>query len=746
MPTPDLVEFLRTTDLFREVPADALEHLDLTEVSLGDGDTLVRQGDLDANLYLVREGTLRLSSDRGANDSRVLFDAQPGESVAEIALVSKDPSPVAITAVGSTRAVILSRAAFDRFSEAHAAAAQALMQSMSKGMQHYRLAVALHLSNLFDSFQTEALRDLQSELEMFMVYGGEILFRQGDPGDYLCLIVSGRVSVLLAAENGRATVVTELGSGELVGEMAVVSNQIRTATVKAIRDTELARLTKAAYERFLLKHPAAAVQMVSRKLAERLRETTSGRAWQPRMVSTFAIVPVHPDAPVSDFCERLTKALSAFGPALLLTSRSVDAHLKAHPKDDRLTEWLDRQELEHSYLVYQADSTPTPWTERCIRQADRILLMADGGSDPAPGEMETTLHRQLTQGAALPSLVLIHARGDPSGTGRWLDSRPVERHFHVRSGADRTVEPVARILTGRAMALTLGGGFARGLAHIGAIRAFDEMGIAVDVVGGASMGAIVGAFYSMGWNGETIQREIVAMCTEKYGDLTLPFVAIKTGKIFSQLVRELVGEIQIEDLWMPYFCISANLNRSELKVHSRGSLAKAILAASRAPGVFPPMIYEGELHVDGGVINNVPVDLMKEFSNSGITVGIDVSPPHELSQTSDYGDMVSGWRAFWRRWNPLRGRYIYTPSILLVMIRTLEFTGISYKSTRLKFADIYMYPDMLKFKRTDFHRAAEIEQAGFDCARNAVAEWFENDKTAAARRPDLYRARTESGR
>jgi predicted acylesterase/phospholipase RssA/CRP-like cAMP-binding protein len=735
MPTPDLAEFLRTTDLFRDVPADALDHLaaQLTEVSLRDGETLVRQGDVDENLYLVREGTLRLASDHAANASQALFDVHPGESVTEMAITSADPSPVAITAAGNTRAVVLSRAAFDRFSESRPAAALAMMQSMSRGMQRYRLAVALHSSNLFDNFQPEALRDLVSELEVFTVEGGDILFRQGDPGDYLCLIISGRVSVLLAAEQGLGTAVTELGFGELVGEMAVVSDQIRTATVRAIRDTQLAKLTKAAYERFLVRHPAAAVRMVTRTLAERLRETTSGRTWRPRSVSTFAVVPVHPDAPAGDFCERLTKALSAFGPALHLARGSVDAHLQ----DERLTEWLNRQELEHSYLIYEADSTPSPWTERCVRQADRVLLLADGASDPAPGEMEAALKQRLDGQA--PSLVLVHAKGDPSGTTRWLDARTVERHFHVRSGDDHTVARAARILTGRAVALTLGGGFARGIAHIGVFRAFDEMGIAVDAVGGASMGAIVGGFFAMGWDRETIHRQIAAICTDIYGDLTFPFVAFKTGRKFSRSVRELIGELQIEDLWTPYFCVSANLNRSELKVHSRGSLAKAVLAASRAPGVFPPIIYDGELHVDGGVISNVPVDLMKAFSNLGIVVGIDVSPPHELNPTSDYGDMVSGWPAFWRRWNPLRGRYVYTPSILLVMIRTLEFTGISYKNARLKSADIYMHPDTLKFRRTDFHRAAEIEQAGFDCARKAVAEWMQNNDAAAARRPDLFR-------
>jgi predicted acylesterase/phospholipase RssA len=371
-------------------------------------------------------------------------------------------------------------------------------------------------------------------------------------------------------------------------------------------------------------------------------------------------------------------------------------------------------------------------------------LVADGDSDAAPGEMETALENLVgSHGESPPSLVLVHSEGAPAGTARWLDVRRVERHFHVRGEDNFTVERVARTITGRAMALTLGGGFARGLAHIGVLRAFDEMGIAVDAVGGASMGAIVGAFFAMGWDRLTIRLQIMAICKEIFGDLTFPFIAFKSGRKFSKSIRELIGDIQIEDLWMPYFCVSANLNRSEVKVHSRGSLAKAVLAASRAPGVFPPTVYDGELHVDGGVINNVPVDLMKDFSNSGITVGIDVSPPHELNAIPDYGDTVSGWRAFWRRWNPVRGRSVYTPSILLVMIRTLEFTGISNKHTRLKFADIYMYPETLKFKRTDFHLAAEIEDAGYNCARKAVAEWMEKSESAAARRPDLFRRPTK---
>jgi len=160
------------------------------------------------------------------------------------------------------------------------------------------------------------------------------------------------------------------------------------------------------------------------------------------------------------------------------------------------------------------------------------------------------------------------------------------------------------------------------------------------------------------------------------------------------------------------------------------------MSTTRAPGLFPPVVYDGELHVDAGVINNVPVDIMKVFSNEGITVGVDVSPPHELHPIHDYGDNVSGWKACWQRLSPFAKKNIYTPSILLVMIRTLEYTGVSYKGSRLKYADMYMHPEMLKFKRSDFHRASEILDAGYECARTNLLEWLSQPSTVVLR-PDL---------
>jgi lysophospholipid hydrolase len=754
MTIAELADFLGSTELFRSVDRSLISKLaaGVDTLSLNDGEDLVREGDVDQNLYLVVAGHLRVRVRNQRNDWILLSVASTGESVGEMGILADDPASATIDAAGPTQVVRLPRSTFDQFSAKHPATALLVTQSLSRRLQRSLLCRALHQSSLFSSLDPDALRDLEAELETLLLHGGETLFRQGDPGDFLCIVVSGRLRVVVRRADGQDNTITELGSGEIVGEMAVVTGESRTATIHAIRDTQVARLSKASFERFLSKNGKAAVEVLVRKLAERLKNTTAGGRQGSRSISTVAIIPANASAPAGEFCERLTLALAKFGATLHLTGDRVNRHLgqegivqtyELSGSNIRIVAWLSSQELTHACVLYEADPFLSPWTERCIRQADHILVVADGEADPTPGDIETELLRPPEGCYMVPQwLVLVHGEGDPSGTAKWLDARHVERHFHVRLSDSTTVGRLARFLTGRALGLTLGGGFARGLAHTGVFRAMEDLGVPVDAIGGASMGALVGALRAMGWDCDKIVRETCAACAGAFKDLTFPFIAFKTGRKFSEAVRKLYADIQIEDLWLPFFCISANLNRSELKIHARGSLAKAILAGTRAPGVFPPIVYEGELHVDGGVINNVPVDLMKTFSNNGIAVGVDVSPPHELNVTEDYGDVVLGWEAFWNRFNPFSRKRVYTPSILLVMIRTLEFSGIAYKSHRIEFADIYMYPDLLKFKRTDFHLASEIAQAGYDAARAKVSDWLANSSGAAAKRPDLTVAAT----
>ena len=376
------------------------------------------------------------------------------------------------------------------------------------------------------------------------------------------------------------------------------------------------------------------------------------------------------------------------------------------------------------------------------------MVVADAAADPRPGEIETELLGSERGHRPRHTLALVYQAGHaaPSQSARWLSGRRIDRHVHVRLDRPDDFDRLARLLTGNAVGLALGGGFARGLAHVGVLRALEELRIPVDLIGGSSMGAIVGAQWALGWSAADIARRTSEGLAASFDDKTLPFLSFKRGGKHSRVIRQFFGETRIEDLWLPYFCVSTNLNRSELKVHSAGPLAEAVMASSRAPGVFPPLVMDGELHVDGGVINNVPVDVMRDFSNVGIVIGVDVSPPHELNEVANYGDEVSGWQAAWSRFNPNREKRSYRPSMLFVLMRLIEFGSISYRRQKADMADVCISPDVARFKRNDFQAAADLADVGYRAAREVLTKWLAEGAGAFwPRRPDTARPDNPSG-
>jgi hypothetical protein len=365
----------------------------------------------------------------------------------------------------------------------------------------------------------------------------------------------------------------------------------------------MGRLSSSAYDRLLTRFPQEVMRVFISRIARRVQQITAGTLRPSSRIDNIALIPASPGAAFKTFCDQFCEALAVYGSVARVSSARVDAAFGidgfAQTSDwdgNRILfiDWLSGLENNHTYVVYEADDSLTPWTERCVRQADRGVIVGNASQDPAPGEIETELIARLPADAnQSKTLVLIQENGNPSGTQRWLAPRNVDRHHHVRLGNRGDFARVVRFLTGRAVGLTLGGGFARGLAHIGVFRALADCNIPLDAVGGASMGGLIGALWASGWSNERIMEEISTGCRDSFNDMTLPFIAFKSGRKFSDLVGRFFGEARIEDLWHPFFCVSANLNRAELTLHKSGGLTKATLASSRAPGIFPPIVYGG---------------------------------------------------------------------------------------------------------------------------------------------------------
>ena len=699
---------------------------ELEVLSFNPGDVLIRERDLDDSLYIILEGRVGVMA-----QGKALADLGPGETVGELALLTGEPRSRTVTAIEFVRTARLPRTAFEQWADRHPEASKRVIAVMIDRLRRSRLAFALHLNNLFDELDLLVLRDIESELQLVTLGSGEVLYRQGETGDTLSIVVSGRLRVIARRESGEEYE-AELGRGEIVGEMSVVSAEPRTATVVAIRDTNVAVLSRAGYQRLLLKHPLAVTQIVTGSLITKLRNMNQGV--QPRLtLTTVALVPASRNVPLGVFAAELAASFARIGKTLLLSSDSVDRSLgkkgaaqvtEQHVQHVTMIEWLHKQEQDHEYVIYQLDPDLSEWSRRCIRQSDQVLIVGEGSGGGEVDELE-----QHLLPAQRRTLALLQTGTEPVRSAAWIGNRQVEHHHHVRLGEAPDMDRLARFLTGRAVGVALGGGFARGLAHLGVLRAMHDLGIPIDAIGGSSMGSLVAALWVQGWDYDRIVAETRAGCEESFNDLTFPFAAFKKGKKFSDLIQSFHGERQIEDLFLPYFCVSANLNRAEAAVHRRGSLAKAVLASTRAPAIFPPVVYDGELHVDGGVLNNVPVDIMKSFVNGGTVIGVDASPPHELNLMADYGNEVDGWRAMNLYFNPfMKKKRVPLPNLLLVLMRTIEFGGLSHKRNTSRIADVYLRPPLLKFKRTDFFAAEEIAQVGYDHAREQLEAWLNRSR------------------
>jgi predicted acylesterase/phospholipase RssA/CRP-like cAMP-binding protein len=606
------------------------------------------------------------------------------------------------------------------------------MNSENPAVEPSRLLLALRRSNLFASLPDDVLAALEAQLTQFTLMSGELLFREGDPSDSLYIVISGRLRVVSHAANDQAQrVVAELGHGEIVGEMGLVCDEPRSASVVAIRDTNLAKLTKAGLNR-LTSCVQPIYSTIIRQLAYRLRNETAGIRIRKPTPRCFAVVGLSRDVPIGIFTDCLTNELSKMGSILRLNSERVDSLFgtrgaaQSNRGDEiqaRFVDWLSGQEARYSKLLYETDAFNSEWTARCLRQADLILFVARAGEDYTEASSRAADLWRIGNTSKKPRiLVIVHDNGDnpPSRTRQWTLRIPAVRHFHIRMNTERDFARLARYLSDQSVGLALGGGFARGMGHIGVIRAMRELDIPIDMVGGTSMGAIVAGQCALEWDYQKMLESTCRHSTESMArDYTLPVVSFLTGRKISRALTAFAGNIDIEDMWLPYFCVSANLTRAERKIHSSGNAALGIIASSRAPGIFPPVTWDNELLVDGGLVDVVPSDVTRDFVGQGTVISVDVSPPIEYGNV-DFGLSFSGWEGLRRR---LFSKAERVPGLLELLMRTLEF-GRTPAARLRHLADAYLTLPLGKFRYGDYRRGPEIAEIGYRFATEYFERWL----------------------
>jgi predicted acylesterase/phospholipase RssA/CRP-like cAMP-binding protein len=584
---------------------------------------------------------------------------------------------------------------------------------------------------LFAALDENIRLELAVELEPVNVAAGEMIFRQGDAGDGLFLVVSGRLRVSVAAD-GPERALYDIGRGAIVGEMALLTDRPRAATVQAVRDSDLLLLRVSSF-RSLLERSPALVSGVIRLLADRLlavdRLLAEDRPLAPSPgARTIAVACAGQDYQTAVMVSSmLVLELERMGSVTRVDAEVVERALgrgaaqrgPGDPGRAELVGWLHAVERDHDRVIYLPDGQDTAWSRLCLSQSDVVLLAALAQDDPSLGAVEA---RALATESLRCELALLHM-AEPSGTARWLERRPVADHHHLRSTRPGDAARLARMLTGRACGLVLGGGGARGLAHIGVIRALEEAGVPIDVVGGTSMGAIVAGLCARGMDdAERVRRMTsVARNGRRLLTPTLPLVALSAGRYLDQILTEHETEVPIEDLPLRFYCISANLTRAEGVVHERGPLWPAIRASLALPGIFPPVYAAGDLLIDGAAIDNVPVDVMRGRVGGGSIVAVDVSPDVEPLTIAPFGPGLSGWRVLGRRLNPFTAAQP-VPGIADVLSRSTGLSQVRSRRALEDRVDLLLRPPVAGLGVLDFKGGIALFETGYRYAAEAIAK------------------------
>ncbi|CAO1598645.1 phosphatidylcholine and lysophosphatidylcholine phospholipase, variant 2 [Xanthoria calcicola] len=764
------------------IPGDEQDIADLTTMN---GST--HRGAEDLLPPLTRTSS-RASSARGGSRSgkkrsrsrKSLFLIKPGGLAGYVGTISSFRSFVDVRAKTDVYVGFLPRASLERLVEKF----PVILLTMAKRLTSLLPRLILHIDFALEWVQIDA---------------GQVIHHQDDESDAIYIVLNGRLRALLEKGDGQMRVVGEYGQGESVGELEVMTESRRPATLHAIRDTEVAKFPKSLFNSLALEHPGITIK-ISKIIAQRMRAliedpffeqnkegvnaASNKNATSTMNLRTTAILPVTAGVPVVEFGSRLLTALNQIGVVNGVTSLNQAAilnHLGRHAFSRmgrlKLSQYLADLEERFGMLLYIADTNVnSPWTQTCISQADCILLVGLAEGSPSMGEYERFLLGTKT--TARKELVLLHVDrySTPGLTRKWLRNRLWINggHHHIQMAFRTHTEPahpqikrfgtalkqrvqvlqaeiqkytskrirqtplysadtpfkgdfhrLARRLCGKSVGLVLGGGGARGISQVGVIRALEEAGIPIDIIGGTSIGAFIGALYAR-------DADVVPMYgrAKKFAgrmgsmwrfalDLTYPSSSYTTGHEFNRGIFKTFGDSQIEDFWLDFYCNTTNISKSRSEYHSSGYVWRYVRASMSLAGLIPPLCDEGSMLLDGGYVDNLTVSHMRSLGAETI-FAVDVGSLYD-NMPQAFGDSLSGMWALVNRWNPFSS-FPNPPTLSEIQARLAYVSSVdALERAKTTGGCLYMRPPIDPYGTLDFGKFDEIYKVGYEYGKEFLA-------------------------
>ena len=610
---------------------------------------------------------------------------------------------------------------------------------------------------LFSSLPEAALERIRCVVQTRHYAAGEIILNEGEMREELFVIVTGNALVVGRDWHGQARTLARLGPGECFGELSMLSGEPASATVEAASDTELWVLSHADFVAVADDYPKLS-QNLSALLAERLRASNERylNAQRAQLITLLApgapawafwlsyhltlSVAKHTRQPVAllDLSGRAKDSV-ATAPAMHSLASAVEGALTWGVADDSLGSGADLQVVafesadaarmeapvtaaldqlrDQARYVFAYVGPEDLAAQPALHQADATLVLVD---DSSAGNATPALAASPEQDDRQTSIVLISEGRSASTVGdvrkaraslgsQWravhvipggvqaIDREPLEAPW-----SSHAVDRLARAVAGLTVGLALGGGGAKGYAHIGVVKGLQRAGVPFDYIVGCSIGASLAAGVAAGWSPDEIKNNLDTI-SRKAVRPTLPFLSILTSRSIRSELRNLAGDQCFDDLPTPLGIVAVDIVTGEEVLLRSGLVWQAMLASMAYPGIYEPVHLDDRYLVDGAVLNPVPV-------SAAVTLGADVIISSGFGPSSEDRDAQPQAIQKGRR-----------PLILGTIARSLEIMQSKIGRESSARADVAIQS---VFEETpgllDFKRGRELADVGLQAVEQAL--------------------------
>ncbi len=723
---------LTALDLLNDVSPDQIAILCQQGecVELTPGEILMRQGEYGDAMFLVLHGTLDVCIAPENKDKNIppkMVIAEKGQPLGEMQLLTGGIRSATVRAREPVHLLRISKQVLARLEQEAPQVVTRLFQIVHERIQFHAFLEHIHL--FFGKLGNDILEQLFKECEWIQLERGHILLHEGAPSDDgWYLVVNGRLGVYSTRDDGSTQLIDVVRQGESVGETALLTRQPRNATVAAWRDTTLLRFSPAGFTMLLHHDPNVLYPIVERVIQLVSPEKSLKKTQSVLVIAIGAITGQRLSTEfITSFVAYLEHISHIFflNPQILQQILGISEQALEqpdHPTWARIHSWYEQIISRQQHVIIAYDPRYPAWNRFCQSNADIIVGIADGDQTPTHAQECRWFEPGNELVAQQRWLVLLHACQTtlPTGTYAWLERFSNPQHLHLAWPNEQELGRLLRMLTGNAIGLVLSGGSARATAHFGVLKAFEAVGIPVDRIGGTSMGALVAALYARRLTfDEILDVKDCFVRLKPFRAYGIPGMAFLRNRKIDAVAKAMFQELCIEDFWLPFFCVSTNLTTAQEIVHEQGKMWQATRATSSIPVILPPFIRDHHLLVDGGLLNNLPVDIMRQRTQGPI-IASNASPEEDLvyhherviNQSQSWREKLTFWRTFRKN-----------PGILDILMRSMVISSVQKLASLKQEVDLFLQLPLPPVGITQFDAMEEMSQIVYDYAYPLLSEY-----------------------